>query len=127
MASYGQIESKYVVDATGLNPQIRRRLRPEDFKGKKTKSGGALNYYIDGESKLLDRNTLYQFWDLNWNDTMFAWVYTKSIEEKIYWVVGTGCETGSLKDRTNAFYAYIEEKFGLEGELAFKEVSANQC
>ncbi|MHA1802157.1 MAG: NAD(P)/FAD-dependent oxidoreductase, partial [Candidatus Heimdallarchaeaceae archaeon] len=64
-----EYQCRYFVDATGLRPKIRAQLRPEDFSSKS--SGATLNYYIDGEADL-DPEALYQFWNLDWNNAMFA-------------------------------------------------------
>jgi len=106
-----QYKAKYVFDATGLRPKLRSKLRPEDFKRKSM--GATLNYYIDGDGDL-DPNTLYQFWNLNWNDVMFAWVYMKTLDDgQNYWVVGTGCNTGNVQTRQNSFYEHITKEFSL--------------
>jgi flavin-dependent dehydrogenase len=68
----------FLVDATGLRPVIRRQLRPHDFHP--TSMGATVNYYIDGQSDF-DPQTLYQFWNLEWNDAMFAWVYQKTLDD----------------------------------------------
>lgn len=39
-----QIEAKYVIDATSLQPFFRRKLRPEDYQA--GSSGATLNYHI---------------------------------------------------------------------------------
>jgi len=114
-----QYKAKYVFDATGLRPKLRSKLRPEDFKRKSM--GATLNYYIDGDGDL-DPNTLYQFWNLNWNDVMFAWVYMKTLDDgQDYWVVGTGCNTGNVQTRQNSFYKHITKEFSLTGEIVKKE------
>jgi len=114
-----QYKAKYVFDATGLRPKLRSKLRPEDFKRKSM--GATLNYYIDGDGDL-DPNTLYQFWNLNWNDVMFAWVYMKTLDDgQNYWVVGTGCNTGNVQTRQNSFYEHITKEFSLTGEIVKKE------
>jgi flavin-dependent dehydrogenase len=118
-----KIKTKYLIDATGLRPKIRLQLRPQDF-GKKS-MGATLNYYINGDvfaNPNLDPKKLYQFWNMEWNDAMFAWVYTKTLDDgKDYWVVGTGCITGKVKERQTKFYNYIKEKYKLEGEIIKKE------
>jgi flavin-dependent dehydrogenase len=90
-------EAKYVVDASGLRSIIRMKLRPGDFQRKW--KGATLNYYIDGAAEL-SANTLYQFWNLDRCDAMFAWVYMKTLDDgEDYWVVGTGCNSGRVLDR----------------------------
>nr|MDO8109078.1 NAD(P)/FAD-dependent oxidoreductase [Candidatus Sigynarchaeota archaeon] len=113
------IKVRYLVDATGLMPAIRKRLRPNDFSSKYT--GGAVNYYIDGTSNMSPR-TLYQFWNIDFNNAMFAWAYTKTLDDgKDYWVVGTGCNGSDLKERQEKFYMYIKENFALNGTIKEKE------
>jgi flavin-dependent dehydrogenase len=114
-----QIKARYLVDATGLMPAIRRKLRPNDFADKYT--GGTLNYYIDGTAEM-DPHTLYQFWNMEWNNAMFAWAYTKTLDDgKDYWVVGTGANDSNIKERQEAFYQYIKDKFHVDGNIVKKE------
>jgi flavin-dependent dehydrogenase len=68
-ATLQQYTTQHLVDASGLRPIIRRQLRPHDFH--RTAMGATINYYIDGSGDF-DPHTLYQFWNLDWNDTMFA-------------------------------------------------------
>lgn len=83
------IRAKYVIDATGMRAIIRRQLRGgEGFQRGGT--GATLNYYFTAEGDL-QPDTLYQFWNIEFNDTMFAWVYNKTLSDgQDYWVVGTG-------------------------------------
>ncbi len=112
-------KAKYVVDASGLRSSIRMKLRPGDFQRKSM--GATLSYYIDGAAEL-DVNTLYQFWNLDWCDSMFAWVYMKTLDDgKDYWVVGTGCSSGRVLDRQSLFYDYITKEFHLDGAIVKKE------
>ena len=114
-----QIKARYLVDATGLMPAIRRKLRPNDFADKYT--GGTLNYYIDGTADM-DPHTLYQFWNMEWNNAMFAWAYTKTLDDgKDYWVIGTGANDSNIKERQDAFYQYIKDKFHVNGNIVKKE------
>ena len=125
-----QIKTRYLIDASGLRPVIRKKLRPHDFDN--STLGSTLNYYItmndtnsdciDVASSKLDLFTLYQFWNIDWNDAMFAWVYSKTLDDgKNSWVVGTGCNTGKIMDRQTAFYNFIKEKYNLTGEIVKKE------
>ena len=114
-----QIKARYALDASGLRPTMRMKLRPGDFR--KKSMGATLNYYVNGSCDL-DPNTLYQFWNLEWNDAMFAWVYKKTLDDrKNYWVVGTGCNSGSIVGRQTLFYDYITREFSLQGEVVKKE------
>ena len=115
-----KIKARYAMDATGLSSlPMRRKLRPQDF-GEKG-SGGGMNYYIDGEADL-DPETLYQFWDLRFSDAMFAWIYTKTLDDgKDYWVVGTGCTSGNLLERQTLFFDHVRKKFNIGGKIIEKE------
>ena len=83
------IKTRYVIDATGMRPVIRRKLRGEGgFQ--KGSTGAALNYYFTADGNL-EPDKLYQFWDIEFNNMMFAWVYNKTLDDgNDYWVVGTG-------------------------------------
>jgi flavin-dependent dehydrogenase len=83
------IKTKYVIDATGMRAIIRRQLR-KDAGFQKGSSGATLNYYFTADGDL-QPDTLYQFWNVDFNDSMFAWVYNKTLSDgHDYWVVGTG-------------------------------------
>ncbi|MHA1917681.1 MAG: NAD(P)/FAD-dependent oxidoreductase [Candidatus Ranarchaeia archaeon] len=114
-----QVKSRYLIDASGLRPVIRKKIRPQDFSSKSI--GSTLNYYVEGSVEM-DLNTLYQFWNMDWNDAMFAWVYTKTLDDgKDYWVIGTGCNSGKIKERQESFYDYIQKTFNLKGKIIKKE------
>ena len=84
------IKAKYVIDATGMRPVIRRQLR-KDGGFEKGSTGAALNYYFSVESGNLEPDKLYQFWNVDFNNMMFAWIYNKTLSDgKDYWVIGTG-------------------------------------
>ena len=108
-----EIKAKYLIDATGLRPKIRMKMRPDDFEERS--SGATINYYIDGDGDF-DENKLYQFWNLDYNNMMFAWVYKKSD----LWVVGTGYDKG-ISERGKAFYEFAQKKFNIQGEIVKKE------
>lgn len=110
------VKCKYLVDASGLNSlPVRRQLRPADFS--ENTGGGGMNYYVDGPADL-DPSTLYQFWDLRFSDAMFAWIYTKTLDDgKDYWCVGTSCVDGTIEERQKVFFDYVTEKFNLTGEI----------
>ncbi|MCP5059086.1 MAG: NAD(P)/FAD-dependent oxidoreductase [bacterium] len=115
-----RIRARYVIDATGLSSlPIRRKLRPQDFG--ENASGGGMNYYVDGDANL-DPNTLYQFWDLEFSDAMFAWIYTKTLDDgKDYWCIGTGCVEGDIRERQQLFYEHVRKKFELRGRIVETE------
>ena len=108
-----KIKTEYLIDATGLNPKIRMKMRPDDFETRS--SGATVNYYIDGEADL-DPHKLYQFWNIEYNNMMFAWIYKKSD----LWVVGTGYDKGIAKIGKK-FYEYCKKKFNIQGEIVKKE------
>jgi len=90
-----KVRTKYLIGADGLSSTIRKIIRPQDFYGKgKRTSGITLNYYIEADREgSLDANTLYQFWNLDFNNLMFAWTYKKND----LWVVGTGYSEDIVK------------------------------
>ena len=110
-----KVSTKYVIAADGLSSSLRKKLRPDDFSRKPL--APTMNYYLktegDGD---LDPHTLYQFWNLEYNNLMFAWTYKKND----LWVVGTG-HTDNLIERCNNLLKYVQEKFGLNGEIVKRE------
>ncbi len=113
------LTAKYVIDASGLRPKLRNQIRPQDFSS--DFQGATLNYYIDGEADL-DPETLYQFWNMDWNNAMFAWIYIKTLDDgKDYWVVGTGYNNDDITKRQELFYTAMKEKFNITGEIVKRE------
>ena len=110
-----QVSTKYLVAADGLSSSIRKKIKPEDFSKKPL--APTMNYYLktkgDGD---LDPHTLYQFWNLDYNNLMFAWTYKKND----LWVVGTG-HTDNLIERCDNLLNYVKTKFKLEGEIVKRE------
>jgi len=110
-----KVSTKYVIAADGLSSSLRKKLRPDDFSRKPL--APTMNYYLktegDGD---LDPHALYQFWNLEYNNLMFAWTYKKND----LWVVGTG-HTDNLIERCNNLLKYVQEKFGLNGEIVKRE------
>ena len=106
------IKAKYVIDATGMRPVIRRKLGKEDgFQ--KGSTGAALNYYFTADGNL-EPDKLYQFWDIEYNNMMFAWVYNKTLNDgNDYWVVGTGYDK-DIYERLDMFFDHIKELYHLE-------------
>ena len=114
-----EIKAKYVLDATGLRPKIRSQLRPQDTSS--GSEGGTLNYYIDGDADL-DPEALYQFWNIEWNNVMFAWIYIKTLDDgKDYWVVGTGGNNIDVQQYQARFYNAMKERFNINGEIVKRE------
>ena len=114
------IKSRYVIDATGMRPLIRRKLRKE--KGfQKGSTGAALNYYFTADGNL-ETDKLYQFWDIEYNNMMFAWVYNKTLDDgKDYWVVGTGYDK-DIYTRLDSFFEHVKELYQLKNvEIVKKE------
>jgi len=108
-----QIKVKYLIDATGLMPIVRMKMKAEDFEKKST--GATVNYYFDGEGDL-DPNCLYQYWNLEYNNMMFAWIYKKND----LWVIGTGYDRGISKIGQK-FFDFVKEEYNLKGEIVKKE------
>ena len=94
-----------------MRPAIRRQLRKaEGFQN--GSSGAALNYYFTAEGNL-ESDKLYQFWDIEYNNMMFAWVYNKTLNDgKDYWVVGTGYDK-DIYQRLDRFFDHIKERYHL--------------
>jgi flavin-dependent dehydrogenase len=108
------VETKYLIAADGLRSNIRQKQKGDSLAGKS--AAATLNYYIKGTSSKLDPKSLYMFWNMEFSNLMFAWVYMKND----LWVVGTGYTEG-IVDRCNQFYKHVQEKYGLVGEIVKKE------
>jgi flavin-dependent dehydrogenase len=106
------IRARYVVDATGMRAAIRRQLRgAEGFQ--RGGNGATLNYYFTADGDL-QPDTLYQFWNLDFNDAMFAWVYSKTLSDgQDYWVVGTGYGE-DIYLHLDRFFEHVKALFHLE-------------
>jgi len=115
-----KIKTKYIIDATGMRPVIRRKLR-KDGGFQKGSTGAALNYYFTADGNL-EQDKLYQFWDIEYNNMMFAWVYNKTLGDgKDYWVVGTGYDK-DIYVRLNSFFEHVKELYQLKNvEIVKKE------
>ena len=106
------VKARYVIDATGMRPAIRRKLKGESGFQKKS-SGATLNYYFTAEGDL-ESDKLYQFWNLEYNNAMFAWVYNKTLDDgKDYWVAGTGYDQG-IQQRMDCFFEDIKKLYHLK-------------
>lgn len=108
-----QIKVKYLIDATGLMPTVRMKMRSEDFEKKST--GATINYYFDGEGDL-EPNRLYQYWNLEYNNMMFAWIYKKDD----LWVIGTGYDK-NISKIGQKFFEVVKKEYNLKGEVVKKE------
>ena len=108
-----EVKSRYLIAADGLLSGIRKKLRPEDFYTKAT--GGAINFYFEGETNM-DPNTLYMFYQREFSNLMFAWVYLKDDQ----WVIGSGADPEPL-EYAKRFFSYIKERFSLRGEVVRRE------
>jgi len=109
------VSTKYLIAADGLSSSIRRKIKPEDFSRKPL--APTMNYYLKTkEDGNLDPHALYQFWNLDYNNLMFAWTYKKND----LWVVGTG-HTDNLIERCDNLLKYVQKKFKLEGEIVKRE------
>ncbi len=113
------IKTKYVIDATGMRPVIRRKLK-KDGVFQKGSTGAALNYYFTANGNL-EPDKLYQFWDIEYNNMMFAWVYNKTLDDgKDYWVVGTGYDK-DIYLRLDNFFEHIKELYQLKNVKIVKK------
>jgi flavin-dependent dehydrogenase len=108
-----KVKARYLIAADGLLSGIRKKLRPDDFGVKAT--GGAINFYFKGETNL-DPNTLYMFYQREFSNLMFAWVYLKDD----LWVIGSGADPDPLKYAED-FFNYIKQRFSLQGEVVRRE------
>lgn len=112
---FEQVKTKYLIAADGLTSSIRHKLKPQDFSQKPL--APTMNYYLrtkgDGD---LDPHTLYQFWNLNYNNLMFAWTYKKND----LWVIGTG-HTDNIIERCDMLLKYVKNKFRLQGDIVKRE------
>jgi len=108
-----------VIDATGMRPAIRRKLRQESgFQ--KGSTGAALNYYFTANGNL-EADKLYQFWNIEFNNMMFAWVYNKTLNDgKDYWVVGTGYDK-DIYARLDGFFEHVKELYQLKNVQIVKK------
>lgn len=118
-----KVKTKYLIAADGLASTIRKILRPQDFYGKGERARGiTMNYYIESENEgELKPNTLYQFWNLDFNNLMFAWVYKKNN----LWVVGTGY-TENVVEHCDLLLDYVKKKFNFDGAIIKKEGYASK-
>jgi len=115
---HGEIErvkTTYLIAADGLMSKFHRELHPEHFSQKPL--APTMNYYIKAHKEgELDPNTLYQFWNLDFSNTMFAWAYKKND----LWVIGAGNTKNFIK-KCDELLNYIKEKFNFEGEIIKRE------
>ncbi|MFO8018275.1 MAG: NAD(P)/FAD-dependent oxidoreductase [Promethearchaeia archaeon] len=115
-----KVKTKYLIAADGLTSSIRKKVRPQDFDA--DDPGVTLNYYFDDYTEGdLDPNTLYQFWNTDYSNLMFAWSYKKNDK----WVIGTG-HTDDVASHCNKLVDYIEDKFNFNGNITKKEGFASQ-
>jgi len=98
---------------------IRQKLKKENgFQ--EGSSGAALNYYFTADGNL-EADKLYQFWNIDYNNMMFAWVYNKTLRDgKDYWVVGTGYDK-DVVTRLDSFFDHIKELYQLENVKIVKK------
>ncbi len=110
-----KVETRYLIAADGLSSSIKKKIRPQDFQEKKP--GITLNYYLKCENDGgLDPNALYQFWNLDFSNLMFAWTYKKND----LWVVGTGHDN-DVKGHCDDLLKYVKNKFNFDGEIVKRE------
>ncbi|MBU0927292.1 MAG: NAD(P)/FAD-dependent oxidoreductase [Spirochaetes bacterium] len=109
--SVASVKARYIIDATGMRPVIRRKSGgTTGFQ--KGNSGATLNYYFKAEGKLRP-DTLYQVWNIDFNNRMFAWVYNKTLGDgRDYWVAGTGYDK-NIQQRQDGFFEFVKRRFEL--------------
>jgi flavin-dependent dehydrogenase len=115
-----EVKADYVIDATGMRPAVRRKLRKESgFQ--EGSSGAALNYYFTADGQL-ECDKLYQFWNIDFNNMMFAWVYNKTLNDgKDYWVIGTGYDK-DIYMHLDRFFDHVKQAYHLRNvEIVKKE------
>jgi flavin-dependent dehydrogenase len=115
-----QEKAHYIIDATGMRPAIRRMIRKESgFQ--EGSSGATLNYYFTADGEL-EHDKLYQFWNIEFNNMMFAWVYNKTLNDgKDYWVIGTGYDR-DIYMHLERFFDHVKQEFHLRNvEIVKKE------
>jgi flavin-dependent dehydrogenase len=78
-------------------------------------TGTAINYYFRGESNV-EPDTLYIFFNKEFSNLMFSWLYYK--DDQL--VVGTSSDTEPSR-YAERFYGHVEDKFRLEGEISRRE------
>lgn len=114
------VYSKYLIAADGGYSQIRKKLRPGDFKQKS--GGAAINLYFRGDQGELDDNTLYMIHKKKFSTLMFSWIYKKDDD----WIIGTGADNDPM-GHLKRFYQYVIDKYGIDGEIVKKKgFSSNQ-
>jgi flavin-dependent dehydrogenase len=110
-----KVKTKYLIAADGLCSSLRKKIRPQDYT--ESNPGVTLNYYFKNYNEGdLDPNTLYQFWNINYSNLMFAWAYKKND----LWVIGTG-HTDNVENRCDKLVDHINDKFNFIGEITKKE------
>jgi flavin-dependent dehydrogenase len=114
-----RIKARFVIDATGMRPAIRRKLKRESgFQ--KNSTGATLNYYFTADGNL-ESDKLYQFWNIEYNNSMFAWVYNKTLDDgNDYWVVGTGYNK-DIHRRLECFFDHIKDLYHLKNVQIIKK------
>ena len=114
------IRAKYVIDATGMRPVIRQQIK-KGTEFQKGSTGAALNYYFTSDCDL-ETDKLYQFWNIDFNNMMFAWIYNKTLNDgKDYWVIGTGYDE-DIYAHLDSFFDHVKEIYNLQNvEIVKKE------
>lgn len=114
-----RIKARFVIDATGMRPAIRRKLKRESgFQ--KNSTGATLNYYFTADGNL-ESDKLYQFWNIEYNNSMFAWVYNKTLDDgNDYWVIGTGYDN-DIQRRLEYFFDHIKDLYHLKNVQIVKK------
>jgi len=114
-----RIKARYVIDATGMRPVIRRKLKgASGFQ--KNRPGATLNYYFTADGNL-EPDKLYQFWNIEYNNSMFAWVYNKTLQDgNDYWVIGTAYDR-DVQQRLDRFFDDVKALYQLKNVQIVKK------
>ncbi len=111
-----EVEASHLVVADGLYSATRRAMRPGDFCGKPYSM--ALNLYVKpDDAGSLDPHKLYMYYNIDFGEYMFAWVYFKDE----YLVIGSGSRTGVAEAKAMAFFNHVKATHGFQGEICKKE------
>ncbi|GAB4318580.1 MAG: hypothetical protein Kow0069_21780 [Promethearchaeota archaeon] len=103
------VRANFLIAADGLHSRVRKLLRPADFD--KTRATFALNRYFsedDVPDVTLRDDTLYQVWNVDYSQLMFAWIYKKDD----LWCIGVGARDDP-RGHLDRFEKYVREKYGL--------------
>lgn len=114
-----RIKARYVIDATGMRAVIRRKLQGAS-RFRRDGSGATLNYYFAADGDL-EPDVLYQFWNIEYSNLMFAWIYNKTLQDgNDYWVIGTGYDR-DVRQRLERFFDDVKTLYRLRNVQIVKK------